>query len=327
MIPMELPADLRLNALQLPGGSRWLQQFNNLCAAVLESWQLEADPAGGGPWFGQLAAVVPVRTPSGTPAVLKLAVPHDEALLESAALRIWDGRGAVALLRTGEDPFVQLLERLDGDRSLLDVPLDGTAAVWGPLVRQLHRSPEAAEEWPPFETVAATAEQWSDSLPADWSALGEPFDRWLLECALEVCQVRGTVGRREARDVLVHTDLHYGNVLARMHPAGSFAAIGPKPMLGEAEFEVAPMLWNRIPDLHATDPETHLVRRCEELCAAAELQTETARQWSIVREVANALDYLQRGNSGHAQRSLWVASTLAGRTLPGLPPAHELPLP
>ena len=80
----ELPADLRLNALQLPGGSRWLQQFNNLCAAVLESWQLEADPAGGGPWFGQLAAVVPVRTRSGTPAVLKLAVPHDEALLESA---------------------------------------------------------------------------------------------------------------------------------------------------------------------------------------------------------------------------------------------------
>ena len=45
--------------------------------------------------------------------------------------------------------------------------------------------------------------------------LGQPFERWLLEEALAVCQTRGVVGRRSSRDVLVHADLHFGNILAR----------------------------------------------------------------------------------------------------------------
>jgi len=327
MIPIELPAGLRSAALAEPGGARWLAGFNELVLRSLEDWRLAPDHAAGGPWFGHTAAVLPVLTAEGTPAVLKLAFPHDEAAFEAAALRIWSGDGAAALLRTGEDPFVQLLERLRPDHSLFDLPLDETTGEWGRLVERLHRAPAAGEPWPAFPEVAAVAEQWTDSLPADWAALGQPFERWLLESALEVCQARGAVGRREDRDVLLHADLHYGNVLARMSDAAGFAAVDPKPMLGEAEFEVAPMLWNRLGDLHASDPGTHLVRRCTELAAAAGLDEELARQWSIVREVANALDYLERHQAGHAQRSLWVASTLAGRTLPELPPAHGLQLP
>jgi streptomycin 6-kinase len=44
--------------------------------------------------------------------------------------------------------------------------------------------------------------------------------------------------------------------------------------------------------------------------------------------VDNALAYASAARrEGDVLRSLWVASTLAGRTLPGLPAAHDLPLP
>ena len=55
---------------------------------------------------------------------------------------------------------------------------------------------------------------------------------------------------------------------------------------------------------------------------------EAARQWSVAREVENALCYAARPrHEGDLARSLWVASTLAGRTLPDLPAPHELPAP
>jgi streptomycin 6-kinase len=230
-------------------------------------------------------------------------------------------------------------------------------------MRRLSLRPDGRTEWAQIPALAAEAETWTDTLPADWEATGRPFPRWLLEHALETCQLRGAVGRRSARDVLVHSDLHYGNILARCAPgadfpgwpgesgsapaedpgagpaadadtrdpeqplAGGFVAIDPKPLLGDAEYAVAPMLWNRIGDLPAADPAGQLRLRCAELAAAAGLDPDLARDWAVVREVRNALYYLETGSPGHARRSLWVASSLLGRTLPDLPPAHLLAVP
>jgi streptomycin 6-kinase len=228
-----------------------------------------------------------------------------------------------------------LLERLDAARSLQDVPLDTAVPVWGALVRRLSLVPDGRPEWRGFHHVAARAEQWSDELPESWERLGRPFPRWLLEAALEVCQTRGAVGRRSGTDVLVHTDLHYLNILARprgeggaVGRAGGYAAIDPQPMIGEAEFAVAPLLWNRIRELSRADPQRALLERCLDFSTSAGLDPEIARQWSLAREVDNALGYAAKPrHQGDLARSLWVASTLTGRTLPGLPAPHELPAP
>lgn len=225
--------------------------------------------------------------------------------------------------------------------------MDLALPVWGGLIRRLSLVPDDRPEWREFSHVAARAEQWSDELPESWEQLGRPFPRWLLEAALEVCQTRGAVGRRSGRDVLVHTDLHFLNVLARSdrgapdrgaprgrtpegapEPADGWAAIDPQPMIGEAEFAVAPLLWNRIPELPRADPQRGLLERCRDFSLAAGLDAEVARQWSLAREVENALGYASKPrHEGHLARSLWVASTLAGRTLPDLPAPHELPAP
>lgn len=299
------PASLEQNVRTSPGGMRWLRELPDLCERYLQRWQLTADlETGHGPWSGAAAIVLPVRCDDGSRAVLKLTFPHAEAREEADALELWNGQGAVRLLDADKADFVLLLERLDGDRSLLNVPLDEAVQAWGALVRRLSVRVPAEFRWEGFIQLAEAAEQWTDDLPAEWERLGRPFERWLLEAALEVCQVHGAVGRRSNNDVLVHSDLHYANILAKPGHTGDFVAIDPKPVVGDAEFSLAPMLWNRLRDVSTFEPERDLVKRLSMLSAAAGLDPELARQWSLVREVRNALGSYKDGrDDGSAMKS------------------------
>jgi streptomycin 6-kinase len=332
-----IPPDLAARYARTAAGRAWLASLEGIAEVLLARWQLVPDLAPGAlPWNGHGAIVLPVLREDRSPAALKIAFPHDEARVERHALALWEGQAAVALLAWDPGTCSMLLERLDAGRPLSAVTLADAVAVWGGLVRKLSLVPDERSQWQEFEHIAARAEQWSDDLPADWEQLGRPFPRWLLEAALEVCQTRGAVGRRSGRDVLVHTDLHYLNILARpgtTAPGGrptpdGYAAIDPQPMIGEPEFGVAPLLWNRLQDLPLNQPESGLRQRCADFSTAAGLDADVARQWGLAREVANALWYAGKpGHRGDLARSLWVASTLAGRTLEGLPPAHALPEP
>lgn len=331
-VAVPLPPALAARYERTRAGRDWLARLPGLLADRLEQWHLDLDLAPGSlPWSGHGALVVPVRQRGGSPAALKIAFPHDEAKVERHALTLWGGRGAVLLLAWDSGSCAMLLDRLVAGRSLADLPMDEAARVWGGLVRQLGVAPDHRPEWQELTHIAARAEQWSDDLPADWEELGRPFPRWLLEAALEVCQTRGAVGRRSARDLLVHTDLHFLNILARPGTRGAapddYAAIDPQPMIGEPEFAVAPVLWNRLADLPAGRPGPALLNRCHEFSTAAGLDPDAAREWGIAREVENALGYAREGHRGDLARSLWVASTLAGSTLDGLPNPRLLPEP
>lgn len=328
MIPgFELPAALERNVRSEPAGRTWLARLPQQYERYMRRWDLTLDlPDGRDPWTGHTGVVIPVRRRDGNRAALKLTLPHEEALAEADALELWDGTGAVRLLEADRPELVLLLERLDGDRSLADAPMAEALAVWGGLVRRLAIPvPEAARHT--FPLLAAQAEQWTDEFPQRWEQLGRPFERWLLEAALEVCQVHGAVGRRRNDDVLVHSDLHYFNILASLEEPHWYLAIDPKPVIGDAEFAVAPMLWNRLRELPDKNPEIALLDRQARLCAAAGLDNELARQWTLVREVQNAIWSYEDGMGAEAARSLWVASAMAGRTYPGLPDVHELPEP
>ena len=338
---VSIPGDLQARYSRTTEGRAWLSGLPGLINAALERWQLSVDlEPGAEPWNGHGGIVIPVLY-NGARSVLKIAFPHEEALVERHALALWGGIGAVKLLDADAASCAMLLERLDAVSWLQSAPMDEARDVWGSLVRELSIEPDERPEWKEFEHIAARAERWSDELPADWEQLGQPFPRWLLEAALEVCQTRGAVGRRAGRDVLVHCDLHFMNILPHLNGAlrgplngaramgkRGYVAIDPQPMIGEAEFAVAPILWNRIRDLSATAPEVALLERCADFSSAAGLDGEAAREWSLVREVENALWYAGKPrHEGDLARSLWVASTLAGRPLDGLPAAHDLPEP
>ncbi|MGK3709544.1 aminoglycoside phosphotransferase family protein [Arthrobacter sp. IK3] len=318
-----VPEALRRRYLRSREGRSWVDSLPRLADEAMDAFGLRPDESVVETWHGHGALVLPVRTAGGSPAVLKLPFPHPEAESETPALQLWSGRGAVRLLDRNPAGSALLLERLDPERSLMQVPVAEAVQAWGGLVRELGIPESGEPEWAAIPSAAERAEQLSDELPAEWEALGRPFERWLLEEALAVCQTRGVVGRRSSRDVLVHADLHFDNVLAR--PGGGWAAIDPQAVCGEAEYAVAPMLWNRLGDLAPGAPERSLVQRLHGLCEAGGLDAEAAAEWSILREVANALEYLRDGMPADAQRSVWVAAAVAGKTHPGLPPVHELP--
>ena len=308
-----IPEALSLRYARTRAGRNWLAALPQLIEAALLRWDLSVDLQGREPWHGHGAVVLPVASEHG-PAVLKVAYPHDEALTEPAALSLWAGHGAVRLYASDSDSGTLLLERLDHRRSLYGADMETVEQEWGGLVRKLSLPAADSPAWAGVPSLAERTEQLSDELPAEWEDLGRPIERRLLEAALEVCQTRGAVGRRSSNDVLVHTDLHFENVLYRCEgPADGhgFVAIDPQAMVGEPEFAVAPMLWNRMEELDQARPKAALRERLLRLCAAGGLDPEVARQWSVLREVANSLDYTRDGQRKDLERSVWVAAALA----------------
>ncbi len=321
---MGIPEALHRRHHQTLQGRHWLGDVRDFIEQALRQWQLTLDlPPSGTPWHGQSGVVVPVVTAEGGQAALKIAFPHEEAGLEPLALKLWAGTGAVRLLADDDSLGALLLERLDEKRSLAELPMEEAIPLWAGVTRELNIHPDDGPQWRGLPRISASAERNSDELPQAWTDLGEPFPRWLLEAALEVCQTRGDVGRRSSNDVLVHTDLHYQNILARPG-TGQYLAIDPQIQVGDAEYAVAPCLWNRLQDLPAVNAAAGLRRRASKLAQSAALDEDLCAQWAVLREVDNALSYFAASRPAEAQRSLWVASTMAGKTLPGLPDAHQL---
>src|SRR6478609_1348487 len=178
---------------RLPAGP--LDPFDMNDAVVrelLEEWQLTPD--------GEPNEVVPVRTRGGRPAVLKLGAAEHEHL----ALQHWHGRGAVQLLRADPRRFALLLERLHPEDlgDLWDVE---ACEFVGGLYESLHVAAP-----PQLRTLTSYAERWAgelDALPRD-----APLPRRLVEQAAslgrDLAQDEASTGR------MIHTELHYDNVLA-----------------------------------------------------------------------------------------------------------------
>ena len=273
-------------------------------------------------------------------AVLKIAFPHEEALVEPQALALWSGHGAVRLLAHDAGAGALLLERLDAARSLQDVPVGrGGAGVGrtGPPAQPGPGRPAGvagiSTTWRPGPSSGAMSSRRA------WEQLGRPFPRWLLEAALEVCQTRGAVGRRSGKDVLVHADLHYLNILARPGVAGAgnagrtggagYAAIDPQPMIGEAEFAVAPVLWNRIRELPAAGSRTGAARALPRLQRG---RRSGRRGRPAVEPGARGGERPLVRLASPVTKAIWPVrsgwpSTLAGRTLPGPARPARLPAP
>jgi streptomycin 6-kinase len=106
----------------------------------------------------------------------------------------------------------------------------------------------------------------------------------LVEQAIALC--RDLVADPASTGHLVHTNLHYGNVLAADREP--WLAIAPRPINGDPHFEVAPMLWNRWDELRG-HIRGGVQRRFYALVDAAELDEDRARAWVVVRVVREAI--------------------------------------
>jgi streptomycin 6-kinase len=247
----------------------WLAALSGLAGLFARRWSLRPD---GPPSHGFVGVVWPVLTADGTQAILKLSWPHDEAADEGVALHTWAGGGAARLLDHDPEHYALLLERLDPNHSLNEEPIDTAVEVAGGLLRRL------AVPAPPtlHRHLPELAADLARRLPVTARKLGDPIPRRLLSTAVGYCRELGPV----AGSALVNEDGHYLNVLRGDREP--WLLIDPKPLVGDVEFGVIPLLWNRF-------AETPVLARFDAVVAAAGLDVDRARAWTLVRAVQNWL--------------------------------------
>lgn len=273
--------------------TEWLDRLPGLQADLFAEWELVPD---GPPQVGHRSLVVPVRTSAAQAAMLKIGFPTESSRLEHLALRRWDGVGAVRLLRADPHRRANLLERLTPD-GLTTVDDVDACEIVGALYGQLHRpSP------PQLLPLTAYLENKRSALMA--LPRNAPIPRRLVEQTLGL--VRDLIADPDTVGTLIHTDLHYENVLASSGSA--WLAIAPKPLNGDPHFEPAPMLWNRFGELSG-GVRRGVRRRFHTLVDTSGLDEDRARSWVIVRTVLTAVDGL--GAADTKSTHDWITSCVA----------------
>jgi len=272
-------------------GEAWLASLPAQIEELCERWELEV---AGAPMHGYVAVVVPV-TRDGVELALKVSWIDQSSEQEALVLRVWDGRGAVRLLDAREESGALLLEWLDPDRSLMDVPIEQAAAIAGELLRRLAITTPTG-----LRTVAAEMSDFRDALESGWERFGRPFSHSLLHRVLEI-------SRLEPRSLrIANQDLHYENVLAGTREP--WLVIDPKALAGDPEFGVAPLLWTRFEE---PGNRAGLERRLRIIAEAAELDHELARLWSLARVVDYWIWALKEGFTEDPLRCRTLARWLA----------------
>lgn len=258
-----------------PARERWLAGLPRLRDALLAEWRLASD---GPARPGSAALVLPVRTRDGVAATLKVSWPEEEGEHEHLALQHWGGEGAVRLLRADPRRRALLLERLS-ERDLGEQwDLEACEIVAG-LLGRLHITAP-----PQVRRLTTHLERRTAGLAA------LPRDAALPHRLVEQARSLGRdLAAEPGEERLLHTDLHYGTVLAADREP--WLAVAPRPMAGDPHFELAPMLWHRYDEL-AGDVRGGLRRRFHTLVDAAGMDEDRARDWVVVRMVHLAADHL-----------------------------------
>jgi streptomycin 6-kinase len=283
----EIPAALRW-IRGSEEGREWLRLLPERVTACSQRWRLETLP----PFQESFVSIVfPATREDGSGVVLKIQYPHRESDHEDEALRRWNGDGAVRLIDYDGEHHALLLERCVPGVRLSTAGGDEALRVFAELLPRLWI---AADE--PFTRLADEAATWIADLPAQWERAGKPFELPLLDLALESLDgLRLTQGPQ----VLLHQDLHADNVLrAEREP---WLVIDPKPLVGEREFSLAPIV--RSAELGHS--RAQVVRRLDTLSTQLGIDRERARLWTLGQTIAWACGsaYIAQ----HVETAGWIS--------------------
>jgi streptomycin 6-kinase len=211
----------------------WWARVPGIMAELADRWDLVIGDAVG---RGSTSLVIRCQRADGRPAVLKLVPDPNVGAGEASALRSWAPSGRVPQV-WGYDAAegALLLEAMPSEIPLLDRGTPGPSEDIANLIRDLHRSgvPVAGGG------VVSLAER-VDFIFEHWvrhASRGEIVSR-----AVPVKRLRRghDLARALVADapvpVLLHGDLHPGNVLDRGGASG-LVAIDPRPCVGDAAFD------------------------------------------------------------------------------------------
>jgi streptomycin 6-kinase len=229
----------------------------------------------------------------GTPAVIKTEpdrAPEDEFLTGLDALIFYGGRGMVHVLEVARDDRIVLMERVVPGETLWQAPIDRALEAVASVMSKLRGAPPKRHSFP---DVRAYHRAWPNHVRLYGGA--GPIDADLFEIGerlfIELCD-------SAAEPVVLHGDLHYGNVLSSDREG--WLAIDPKGVIGEPCYEVGDLFRNRVDELYeSSDPARAMRRRVEAVAGLTGFDAERIRAWALVQAVLS--EVWTADNPVHAQ--------------------------
>jgi streptomycin 6-kinase len=232
-----IPDDLARAAASEERGD-WLAGLPALVAQIAADWRIEiGDPFLPG---GATAWVAPARDHADRDFVLKVCWPHPEAVHEADGLRAWAGAGAIRVYRATElaAALVLLLERCRPGTQLRARPAEEHDIVIAGLLWRLWVEPPSGHCFRPLSDMCDYwASQYEERSAAERSCLEAPL-------ANEGIRLLRELPRSGGDALLLHTDLHAGNVLAAEREP--WLAIDPKPYVGDPAYDVTQHIFNGV---------------------------------------------------------------------------------
>lgn len=255
-----------------------MRRLPDLVSACAQRWSLRLGPPFDDVGYSYVA---PCVRGDGERVVLKLAFPNQELTTEIAALKLFDGRGAIRLLDADEESGALVLEHPQPGASLAEMADDEEATVAAASVmRRLWRPAPAVH---PFPTVA----DWHagfDKLRQRFDGGTGPLPTTLVRTAERLSsELIGST----AEVALLHGDLHHGNILSAQREP--WLAIDPKGVVGEPAYETSALLLNPFSRvLRAPQPAALMSRRLRVLSEELGVDRERLRCWGLARAVLSA---------------------------------------
>ena len=209
----------------------WLAGLPKEIEDIASRWSLTIgapfEPGGVTAW------VAPAASPDFGDVVLKVGSRHMEGEDEAAALREWNGDGAVRVFldeRLSLTTTAMLLERCVPGTTLGERPEEEQDVVIARLLLRLWRIPSNGESFRPLQEMC---DYWADSFESKLAAgRGHGIDPGVARQGAALFRSLPSTARDER---LLCTDLHAENVLASEREP--WLVIDPKPFVGDPTYD------------------------------------------------------------------------------------------
>lgn len=271
------------------GAEAWVDSLPELVATLEREWEITV---GRSYEPGSEAFVAEATLADGTPAVMKLLLPHDsvDARSEITALRLANGEACAQLFRFDDERRAMLLERLGPVMAERGFPADERLAILAATAQKLWRPAQDAG----LMTGAEKGRWLTDFITRTWESCGRPCSERAVEFGLALAESR-IAAHDDERAVLIHGDIHRWNAL---EAGDGYKLIDPDGLLAEPEYDLGVLLRDESLDPVPADPRW----RANWLAERTGLDPTAIWEWGMTEALSSGLmclsiDLVEAGHS------------------------------
>lgn len=287
-------------------GQKWLDNIPLLVKTYEAKWGLKSKGT-----FPELSInfVERVQTKNGEDLVLKIGFPGDEEFLrEVKALRIYNGNGAIKILKEDLDNSVILLEAcipgnplhtLNNEEKEILIFTNICKRIWAKVPEDSSFA-KLADEGKYFDWYFKNVKKAQKHLPQDLVLKAQEKFNYLINTQKEL--------------YLLHSDLHHDNILSSDR---GWLAIDPKGLIGEREFEPSTFILNpykRFKENETLINHEFFAKRIELIANTLRFDKDRIAAWAFIKQILALIwslqdygirDTISTRNARELEKLLW----------------------